>query len=133
MMDKKSIVPQALQSSYTDWHYSPAIQSENFLFVSGCTGSMPDGTISYDIANQVRQAFKNIELSLTEAGLTFSDVIEMTTFHVGLKEQLDIFKQIKDEFIDEPYPAWTAIGVSELAIHGTRIEIRVIAKGKKTV
>jgi enamine deaminase RidA (YjgF/YER057c/UK114 family) len=130
-MEKKSIVPKALESSYIDWHYSPAIKSGDFLFISGCTGSMPDGTISHDIADQIRQAFRKIELSLTEAGLTFSDVIDMTTYHVGLQEQLETFKQIKDEFISEPYPAWTALGISELAVEGAQIEIRVTAKVKK--
>jgi enamine deaminase RidA (YjgF/YER057c/UK114 family) len=80
-MDKKSIVPQALQSSYTDWHYSPAIQSGGFLFISGCTGALLDGSVSPNIAEQIRQAFRKVELSLTEAGLTFSDVIDMTTYH----------------------------------------------------
>jgi enamine deaminase RidA (YjgF/YER057c/UK114 family) len=70
---------------------------------------------------------------LTEVGLTLSDVVEMTTYHVGLKEQLEVFKQIKDEFINEPYPAWTAIGVSELAVDGALIEIRVIAKEKDSI
>jgi enamine deaminase RidA (YjgF/YER057c/UK114 family) len=35
---------------------------------------------------------------------------------------------VKDEFISPPYPAWTAIGVSELITEGVLIEIRVIAK-----
>ncbi|WP_425248200.1 Rid family hydrolase [Desulfospira joergensenii] len=43
-------------------------------------------------------------------------------------EHLEDFKRIKDEFINEIYPAWTAIGVSELAVEGALIEIRVIAK-----
>jgi len=132
-MDKKSIVPNALKISYTDWHFSPAIQSGNFLFVSGFTGSMPDGTIPDNIEDQIRQAFKKIELALSEAGLTFSDVIDMTTYHVGLKAQIEIFRQIKDEFIKEPYPTWTAIGISELVTDGALIEIRVIAKVKNTI
>jgi enamine deaminase RidA (YjgF/YER057c/UK114 family) len=132
-MDKISIVPNALQSSYTDWHYSPAIKSGDFLFISGCTGTMPDGSVSPNIEDQIRQAFKKIKMSLTEAGLTFSDVIDLTTYHVGLKEQLEIFKQIKDDFINEPYPAWTAIGISELAVGGALIEIRAIARAKYTI
>ncbi len=67
-------------------------------------------------------------MSLTEAGLTFSDVVEMTTYHVGIRSQLEDFRRIKDEFLAEPYPAWTAIGVSELAVEGALIEIRVTAR-----
>jgi enamine deaminase RidA (YjgF/YER057c/UK114 family) len=132
-MDKISIVPDALRNSYTDWHFSPAIKCGNLLFISGCTGAMPNEPISHNIVDQIRQSFLKIEMSLTEVGLTLSDVVEMTTYHVGLKEQLEVFKQIKDEFINEPYPAWTAIGVSELAVDGALIEIRVIAKEKDSI
>ena len=127
-MEKKSIVPSALQSCYTDWHFSPAIKSSDFLFVSGCTGAMPGEPISANIEEQIRNSFRKIEMSLNETGLTFSDIVEMTTYHVGLKEHLEDFKRIKDEFINEIYPAWTAIGISELAVEGALIEIRVIAK-----
>ncbi|MEE8226177.1 MAG: Rid family hydrolase [Kiloniellales bacterium] len=52
----------------------------------------------------------------------------MTTYHVGLRQHLEAFTKVKDEFIGQPYPAWSAIGVSELITEGTLIEIRVIAK-----
>lgn len=52
----------------------------------------------------------------------------MTTYHMGLREHLDAFIKVKDEFVSEPYPAWTAIGVTELITEGTLVEIRVIAK-----
>ncbi len=128
-MDKKSIVPSALNSCYTDWHFSPAIKSGDFLFVSGCTGAMPGKPISPNIEEQIRTSFQKIEMSLNEADLTFDDIVEMTTYHVGLKEHFEDFKRIKDEFIKEIYPAWTAIGISELAVEGALIEVRVIAKG----
>ena len=52
----------------------------------------------------------------------------MVTYHVGLREHFEEFTRIKDEFIKEPYPAWTAIGVSELAADGAVIEIKVTAR-----
>ncbi len=52
----------------------------------------------------------------------------MTTYHVELQKNLKEFMRVKDEFIIEPYPAWTAIGVSELAVADAVIEIRVIAR-----
>jgi enamine deaminase RidA (YjgF/YER057c/UK114 family) len=35
---------------------------------------------------------------------------------------------VKDEFVGEPYPAWTAIGVAELVNPKAIVEIRVIAR-----
>ena len=51
----------------------------------------------------------------------------MTTYHVGLRDHLDDFVKVKDEFIAEPYPAWSAIGVSELITAGTLVEIILTA------
>lgn len=127
-MDKKVIIPSDLGSKYDEWHFSPAVESGGFLFVSGCTGTRLDGTISNDINEQFREAFKTTEKSLIEAGLSFTNVVEMTTYHVGLRENLESFMSVKDEFIPEPFPAWTAIGVSELAKEGALIEIRLTAK-----
>ena len=129
-VDKKPTIPDALRTYYDRWHFSPAIESGGFLFISGCTGIRPDGSISDDIEDQVRQAFRTVKKSLVEAGLTFSDVVDMTTYHVGLRDHLETFMTVKDEFIGEPYPSWTAVGVTELAVQGALIEIRVIAKTK---
>jgi enamine deaminase RidA (YjgF/YER057c/UK114 family) len=52
----------------------------------------------------------------------------MTTFHVDLMANLRAFVQAKDEVVGEPYPAWTAIGVSELAMPGGLVEVRVTAR-----
>jgi len=68
------------------------------------------------------------QVRLEKAELSFSDIVEMTTYHVNLNLHLDEFRKAKDEFIVKPYPAWTAIGVSELALLDALIEIRVIAQ-----
>jgi enamine deaminase RidA (YjgF/YER057c/UK114 family) len=60
--------------------------------------------------------------------MDLSHVVEMTSYHVGLRKHLDTFIKVKDEFIVEPYPAWTAVGVGELITAGTLVEIRVIAR-----
>ena len=126
-MDKTPIIPPELQGNYDNWHFSPAVASGDFIFFSGCTGTLADGSISKEPARQFRDAFRKVEKTLHHAGLDFSAVIEMTTYHVGLLKHLDLFKTVKDEFIREPYPAWTAIGVSELAGHAL-LEIKVIAR-----
>jgi enamine deaminase RidA (YjgF/YER057c/UK114 family) len=127
-LKKKSIVPDDYRVKYDRWHYSPAVESAGFLFVSGCTGAGPDGTVSENVGNQFRQAFRNVEASLVEAGLTYSDVVELVSYHVEMKEHFQEFILIKDEFIGEPYPAWTAVGVSDLAAEGALVEIKVTAK-----
>lgn len=127
-MKRKPVIPSDFRVKYDRWHFSPAIESGGFLFVSGCTGAAPDGSISSDVREQFRQAFKTVEMSLEEAGLTYSDVVEIVSYHVDLKTHMQDFFLVKDEFIGEPYPAWTVLGVSDLITDGALVEIKVTAK-----
>ena len=58
----------------------------------------------------------------------FDNIIEYTTFHVGLNDHVQAFMKVRDEYLSEPWPAWTAIGITELALSGARVEIRVTAQ-----
>lgn len=51
----------------------------------------------------------------------------MTTYHVGLRDHFDLFNQVRLEYLEEPYPAWTAVEVAGLRREGAIVEIRVIA------
>jgi enamine deaminase RidA (YjgF/YER057c/UK114 family) len=127
-MKSKPVVPHGFRVKYDKWHFSPAVESGGFLFVSGCTGAGPDGSISGNTRQQFRQAFRNVELALAEAGLSYADVVEMVSYHVELEENFQDFVLVKDEFVAEPYPAWTAVGVSSLAAEGALVEIKATAK-----
>ena len=111
-----------------EWHFSPLLDTGGFAFLSGITGVHPDGSLSTDPETQIRDTFEFLKATLAAAELSFDDVVEMTTYHVGLRTHLATFTRIKDEYIAAPYPAWTAVGVTELITEGTIIEIRVIAQ-----
>jgi enamine deaminase RidA (YjgF/YER057c/UK114 family) len=110
------------------WHFSPVLDTGDFVFLSGLTGTHPDQSVAASPEMQFRDAFGFLRANLQLAGLSCSDIVDMTTYHVGLRRHLDAFIKVKDEFISAPYPAWTAIGVTELITAGTLVEIRVIAK-----
>jgi enamine deaminase RidA (YjgF/YER057c/UK114 family) len=110
------------------WHFAPVLDTGEFVFLSGITGVHPDQSLCDDPETQFRDAFRFVGMHLQAAGLHFGDIVEMTTYHVGLRKHLSAFIRIKDEFIASPYPAWTAIGVTELITDGTLLEIRVIAQ-----
>jgi enamine deaminase RidA (YjgF/YER057c/UK114 family) len=109
------------------WHMSPAVEANGFLLLSGQTGVGPDGTISSDPETQIRDAFSFLQTNLHAAGLELRDIVEMTTYHVSLRAHLATFIKVKDEVVKPPYPAWTAIGVSELWTPGSLIEIKAVA------
>lgn len=90
-------------------------------------GSHTDGTPEPDFQKQVRLAFENLKATLTAAGCTFDDIVDVTTFHTDPEQQLNDVMAVKQEiFAHPPYPNWTAVGVTWLA--GFDFEIKVITR-----
>ena len=132
MSTKKVIVTPEFVHFPNDWHLSPGVDDGRYVFFSGVTGTRPDLRVSSDPETQFRETFQFLKNNLAQAGLDFDDVVEMTTYHVRLREHLDKFVKVKDEFVSHPFPAWTAVGVSELITEDTLVEIRVIAKRRES-
>ncbi len=125
---KQTFAAPAFAHYPQEWHFSPVLVSGAFAFLSGQTGTHPDGSVASEPEQQFRDAFRFLGANLAAAGLGFDNVVEMTTYQVDLRRHLAAFIKAKDEVIEAPYPAWSAIGVSELITEGTLVEIRVIAK-----
>lgn len=83
---------------------------------------MPD-----DPERQFRQAFEKIGAVLEQAGVGFGAIVEMTTYHVGLRQHFDVFSAVRAEYVIDPYPAWTAVEVAGLRREGALVEIKVVA------
>ena len=126
MARRRVVIPDGMQRMYDQFHFAPAVRVGKHVFCSGQVGSGPGGKLDPDPAAQFTDAFENVRALLEEAGASWADVVEMTSFHVGLNEHIGVFMQVKDGFLKEPYPAWTAVGVSELAF-GALVEIKVRA------
>lgn len=128
-MKRSALVnPASMQRLYDSFHFAAAARSSDLLLCSGQIGIGSDGRAIPDPATQFAAAFEGLKAILAEAGLDFSDVLELTTFHVGLTQHLGAFMHVKDTYLPEPYPAWTAIGVSELAVPGGLVEVRATAQ-----
>ena len=123
----RAIIPGELKRYYDDWRMSPGVAHRGAVYLTGMTATAADGTVPADAGSQIREAFRKVGLVLEEAGLGFSDILEMTSYHVGLRDHLALFRSIRDEFVAEPYPAWTAIEVAGFVTDGVIVEIRVIA------
>ncbi len=95
---------------------------------SGQIGTNPDHSLPESAEDEFRNAWQSVGEVLKKAGLGFEDIIEYTSYHVNLGKNMRAFMKARDEVLSEPWPAWTAIGISELAVPGARVEIRVIAQ-----
>lgn len=131
MQKSDLVIPASMQAMYDRFHFAPAVRAGDLLLCSGQIGVSSDGRAPDDLDKQFTLAFEAVKAILDEAKLDFSDVVELTTFHVGLLSQLGAFMAVKDRYLPAPFPAWTAIGVSELALPGGLAEVRVTARLRK--
>lgn len=129
-MQRDIILPEANRRAYERFHFAPAIRSNGLIICSGVIGSGTSGAVPKDAVEEFENAFRAIGKILDAADATFDNVVDVTSYHVGLQDHLAAFMQVRDEYFSPPWPTWTAIGVSELAVPGARVEIRVVASAK---
>ena len=120
------VIPVGSEKTYERLHFAPAVRTGNTVYCSGVIGAVGSG-VPDDPADEFAAAFKGLADVIEAAGGSLDDVVEMTSFHVDMAKHLGAFMAAKDAAISEPYPAWTAIGCTELAIPGARVEIKATA------
>ena len=127
-MTIKTIVRGSGKFLYDNFHFSEAVESNGFLLCSGIIGTGKAGEVPTDIREEFDNAWSDVISLLKEAGADASHIVEYTSYHVGLQADMVAFMEVRDKYLHEPWPAWTAIGITELAIPGAHVEIRVTAK-----
>lgn len=127
----EAVIPPSLAGSAARYRYSPGVvvpAESDLLLVSGQVGRDAGGQVVLDPEQQYVAAFESLRSVLEHAGGTLASVVEITTYHTSMSD-LALFADVKARYLDTaPHPAWTAIGVSELALPDLRVEIRAIAR-----
>ena len=116
------IVPESARKTYESWHFAPAVRHGDLIFFSGVVGR------GESLEDEFRDAWQSLGETLLAAGVGYEDIIDSTLYVVDLQKNAATMARVKDEFIKEPYPASTWIGITELVIPGTRAEIKVTAR-----
>jgi enamine deaminase RidA (YjgF/YER057c/UK114 family) len=127
-VSRKVVVPPVWREFFEQTGIPAAVWAGNTLRLTGHTGDAPDGSYPSSLEDQLRATFRNIELTLVEAGVGWADVVTLTAYHVGLLEQTEMVLRVAAEFLELPYPAWTAVGVTELFVPEALIEISCVAE-----
>ncbi len=126
MTEDDVIIPPGSELSYERFHFAPAVRAGDTVYCSGVIGAV-GATVPDDPGEEFTNAFQALRDLLTAAGGTLGHVVELTTFHVDMSTHLRAFIAAKDAAFPQPYPAWTAIGCTELALPGARAEIKATA------
>jgi enamine deaminase RidA (YjgF/YER057c/UK114 family) len=124
---RDAIVTPPWQDFFDATGIPAAVRVGQTVRLTGHTGTRPDGSFSTDPAEQLRQTFANVADTLAELGGTWADVEEIMSFHVGLRAQGDLVLHVAGQFLSQPFPAWSAVGITELFEPEAIVELRVVA------
>ena len=108
-----ALVPSVWGDFYEETLIPAGLRVGETVYLTGHTGTFEDGTFPADAESQIRQTFRNIATTLAEAGASWSDVVRIDSYHVGLRDQSNALMTVAREFLEEPFPAWTAVGVTD--------------------
>ena len=127
----EAVIPSDWTSFYAETHIPAAVWVGDTLRISSHAGESPDDVFPQDPEEQLRGAFRNIGSTLESAGATWSDVVEINSFHIGLRAHAEFLLRVAAEFLTPPYPAWTPVGVTDLWPPEAVVEIRCVAIAKR--
>ncbi len=155
MTSSKSKAPQAVWPDGTPkplMPYSPAIKAGGWLFVSGHLASdyvedvapeaaPPNPNLESKLELQSRYLLRNIQKTIEAAGLDMSkDAVRIWQWFTSEHPTKEEFKEgntwprisitdyldTRNEFIFEPRPASTGMGIKELLVRDTIVEVDLI-------
>ncbi|MFO6446002.1 Rid family hydrolase [Erythrobacter sp. NE805] len=94
--------------------FSDAVVHGDTIYLSGVVAAPREGET--DLGPAYERAFARLDAILKRLGATWDDVLVFDTFHAGtnMAKQLDALVPVKNRYIKAPFPAWTAVGVTEL-------------------
>jgi enamine deaminase RidA (YjgF/YER057c/UK114 family) len=127
MIERQAIIPKGMEAIYENIHYAPAVRVGNTLYISGQIGRDENMKLVEDREAQFVQTFENMKKVLTAAGATFDDIVDVTSFHIDMRD-LPLYMQVRDRYFTGNYPAWTAIGAASLCgAPGYFLEVKAVA------
>ncbi len=126
MTARRLLVPPGTEMFRDQYHFSQGVQVGNTIYVSGQGGWDAQFQFGQTVLEQARLAFKNMARVLNEAGATLDDVVDVSSFHLDM-DQMDVVVGVLREVFPNHQPAWTAVGVTRLAVPAMLIEIKATA------
>lgn len=107
---------------------SQAVVANGLVFVSGQWPADDQGGIAPgDFQEQARLTFRNLGRVLNEAGASYEDLVHVRTYLLD-QADYDAYKEVRREFLSEPFPATLLICVRDFSFPGMLIEIEAVAQ-----
>jgi enamine deaminase RidA (YjgF/YER057c/UK114 family) len=124
---QNTVIPPGSEKVTEAFHFVAGRISGDFLFISGQLGTH-DRVLADGLEAQIDAALANVARVLKEAGRDFTAIAEISSFHMGdISQHVPLFvAAMKKHFPGHP-PAWTAVGVTALAMAGALVEVKAVA------
>lgn len=110
-------------------HVAEVPAGERLVFISGQVPLDRAGRLvgAGDFRRQAEQVFTNLQLALTEAGATFTDVVKLTIYTVDLGH-LDVLREVRDRYVNAAAPpASSLVEVRGLFRPDVLLEVEAVA------
>ncbi|MDH4611588.1 Rid family detoxifying hydrolase [Pseudomonas sp. BN102] len=111
-----------------EFPFSEAVKVGGMLYLSGQIGIVPSTQklAPGGIEAESRQAMENIKTVVEAHGYSMKDIVKCTVFLVDLNEWGTFNDVYKSYFVNNQYPARSALGVNALALN-SRVEVECVA------
>lgn len=112
--------------------YSHAVEGGadlRWLHISGQVGVEADGSLAESSASQIDQTWLNVLAILAGARMGPHDLVKVTAYLTD-REDIGLFREIRDARLEGAQPASTLVVVSGLADPEWRVEIEAVAAAK---
>lgn len=132
-LERTILNPSTMARPLGPYSHSVRVSPGKLLFIAGQVAVDKNGNAvgPGDVKAQTQQVFQNLAAILSEAGASFSNVVEFTTYLVG-RDAVQPFVEARNEifptiFPGEDYPPNTLLIISGLVREEFLVEIKALA------
>jgi reactive intermediate/imine deaminase len=121
----RPVVPKSASASPPRF-YTPAIDGDDYVYISGQGPRSPEGTLPSTFTAQVRQSLDNVKAIVESAGLTMENIV-YTQVYLEDVSKYDELNKVWTEFFPKTPPARAVLGVAripESAVQVTAVAVR---------
>jgi len=127
MPEKTAFNPPSIRRPFGNYNHGLMVPpGASLLVTSGQLGIGVDDTVPPDVTTQAELCFKAIGAILSDAGMSFADVIRISGF-VTRREDFPAYMAVRDRYTLEPKPVSTLIIVSGFTRPEFLVEVEVTA------
>jgi enamine deaminase RidA (YjgF/YER057c/UK114 family) len=105
--------------------YADAVVAGDMVYLSGVVVGQRGNE---DLEAAYERAYVKIGTILARAGASWADVVDVTSFHTEVNEQIRAMAAVQKRHMGGRIPAWTAIDVDRLIPDRGITEIKIVAR-----